>query len=359
MHKTLRKGKLVFKDGSVYEGTLFGGKRNAVGEAVFTTNMFGYQETLTDPSFSGQIVVMTYPLLGNYGCNAMFNQSKKSFCQGFVVGELCDYPSNWRSEQDLEQFLEEQEVPVLVGVDTRAITRKIRNCGVMQCVIVPEEMPQNEVEALLNVDAVKTSVAAVSTSEAYTLGTGKYNIAVLDLGIKQSVLDFLLCFDCCLTVYPALTSAEEIMSHNHDGIFLSSGAENTEEMLKVAETVKVLLGRAPIFGVGVGHQVLALANGAGLSKMKFGHHGVNQPVKDLRNGRIYITAQNHGYVVDEKSLADKDIKITHVSMNDGTVEGLEYTKYPAFSVQYHTEASFGPGEHEYLFKHFVDLMEAR
>lgn len=359
MHKTLRKGKLVFKDGSVFEGILFGGKRNAVGEAVFNTSMFGYQETLTDPSFSGQIVVMTYPLLGNYGCNEMFNQSRKALCQGFVIGELCSHPSNWRSEESLEQFLEKQDVPVLVGVDTRAITRKIRNCGVMQCVIVPSEMADNEVETLLNASAVKNSLKAVSTSEVYTLGEGKYNLAVLDYGVKQSVLEFLKCFDCRLTVFPALTSAEEILSHKPDGIFLTSGAENTEELEVVAENVKMLLGKCPIFAVGVGHQILALANGAQIRKMKFGHHGTNQPVKDLQNGRIYITSQNHGYVVDEKSLNEKDVKITHISMNDGTVEGLEYAEHKAFSVQYHTEASFGPGEHEYLFKHFIDLMEGR
>ena len=358
MHKTLKKGKLVFKDGSVFEGTLYG-KRNAVGEVVFTTGMSGYQETLTDPSFCGQIVVMTYPLIGNYGCNAMFNQNKKSFFQGFVIGELCDTPSNWRSEETLEQFLEAQDVPALVGVDTRAITRKIRDNGVMQGVIVPAEMPQEEVEALLNTPAVHNQVEQVTTKEVYTLGDGKYNIAVLDFGIKQNIINFLLSFDACLTVFPAFTSPEEVLACNPDGVFLSNGPGDPSDLPEIIENIKQLMGKRPIFGICLGHQLMALANGAKTYKMKFGHRGVNQPVKDLRSGRIYISSQNHGYAVDEKSLAGKDIQVSHVSMNDGTVEGLEYTKHPSFSVQYHPEACPGPGGHDYLFKHFVDLMEGR
>ena len=358
MHKTLKKGKLVFKDGSVFEGTLYG-KRNAVGEVVFTTGMSGYQETLTDPSFCGQIVVMTYPLIGNYGCNAMFNQNKKSFFQGFVIGEICDTPSNWRSEETLEQFLEAQDVPALVGVDTRAITRKIRDNGVMQGVIVPAEMPQEEVEALLNTPAVHNQVEQVTTKEVYTLGDGKYNIAVLDFGIKQNIINFLLSFDARLTVFPAFTSPEEVKACNPDGVFLSNGPGDPSDLPEIIENIKQLMGKCPIFGICLGQQLMALANGAKTYKMKFGHRGVNQPVKDLRSGRIYISSQNHGYAVDEKSLAGKDIQVSHVSMNDGTVEGLEYTKHPSFSVQYHPEACPGPGGHDYLFKHFVDLMEGR
>ena len=321
--------------------------------------MSGYQETLTDPSFCGQIVVMTYPLIGNYGCNAMFNQNKKSFFQGFVIGELCDTPSNWRSEETLEQFLEAQDVPALVGVDTRAITRKIRDNGVMQGVIVPAEMPQEEVEALLNTPAVHNQVEQVTTKEVYTLGDGKYNIAVLDFGIKQNIINFLLSFDARLTVFPAFTSPEEVKACNPDGVFLSNGPGDPSDLPEIIENIKQLMGKCPIFGICLGHQLMALANGAKTYKMKFGHRGVNQPVKDLRSGRIYISSQNHGYAVDEKSLAGKDIQVSHVSMNDGTVEGLEYTKHPSFSVQYHPEACPGPGGHDYLFKHFVDLMEGR
>ena len=218
MQTVARKGKLVLKDGSVYEGELYG-KRNAVGEVVFTTGMSGYQETLTDPSFCGQIVVMTYPLVGNYGTNDLFNQGRKSFFQGYVISELCDHPSNWRCEKTLEQFLDEQDVPVLTGVDTRAITRKLRNYGVLQGVIVPAEMPQEEVEKLLATPEVHDQVATVTTPEIYTLGNGKYHVAVMDFGIKQNILEYLASFDCHLTVFPAYTTAEEILAARPDGIF--------------------------------------------------------------------------------------------------------------------------------------------
>ena len=291
MHEKVRKGKLVLKDGSVFEGTLYGGKRNAVGEVVFTTGMSGYQETLTDPSFCGQIVVMTYPLVGNYGCNPLFTQGKKCFFQGFVIGELCDCPSNWRNEQSLEDFLIEQDIPTLAGVDTRAITRKIRNHGVLQGVIVPAEMPEEEVQKLLALPAVHNQVEQVTTPEVYTMGEGKLHVAVMDFGIKRNILKSIEAFGCRLTVFPASATAEEVLACDPDGIFLS--------------------------------------------------------------------AQNHGYAVDEKSLEGKGINISHISMNDGTIEGLEYTKHPTFTVQYHPEACPGPGDHDYLFKHFVDMMEGR
>ena len=280
MHKEIRKGKLVLKDGSVYEGLLYGGKRNAVGEVCFTTGMSGYQETLTDPSFCGQIVVMTYPLVGNYGTNPMFNQGRKNFFQGYVIGELCDCPSNWRNEKSLEDWLEEQDLPTLVGVDTRAITRKIRDHGVMPGVIVPSDMPEAEVQALLDLPAIHDQVATVTTPEVYTMGSGKYHIAVMDFGIKQNILNFLLCFDTRLTVFPASATAEEVMACNPNGIFLSNGPGDPKDLVDVIENVKKLIGRRPIFGICLGHQLMALANGADTYKMKFGHRGVNQPVKD-------------------------------------------------------------------------------
>lgn len=358
MHKTLKKGKLVLKDGSVYEGTLYG-KRNAVGEVVFTTGMSGYQETLTDPSFCGQIVVMTYPLVGNYGCNPLFEQGPRCFFQGYVIGELCDCPSNWRNEKSLESFLDEQDIPTLVGVDTRAITRKLRQYGVLQGVIVPADMPDSEVAALLATPDVHEQVQQVSTPEIYTMGEGKLHVAVMDYGIKRNILNYLVSFGCHLTVFPAATSAEEVLRYNPDGIFLSNGPGDPKDLPEVIENVKKMLGKKPIFGICLGHQLMALANGADTYKMKFGHRGINQPVKDLRSGRIYISSQNHGYAVDEASIAGKGINITHISMNDGTIEGVEYTSHPSFTVQYHPEACPGPGGHEYLFKHFVDMMEGR
>ncbi len=350
----VKQGKLVLADGSVYEGELYG-KRNAVGEVCFTTGMGGYQETLTDPTFCGQIVVMTYPLIGNYGVNNMFNQGRKSYLQGYVIGELCDFPSNWRSERTLEDFLDAMDVPTLVGVDTRAITRKLRQNGVMKGVIVPAETSQAEIDALLVGEEMHNQVATVSSKDVNTLGEGKRHVAVLDLGIKKNILNYLLSFDCHVTIFPADTTAEEILRHNPDGVFISNGPGNPQDAGEVIANVQKLLGAKPVFAMGLGHQVLALANGAETYKMKFGHRGVNQPVKDLRSGRVYITAQNHGYAVCEKSLADKNVTVTHVSMNDASIEGLEYPESRAFSVQYHAADS----EHEYLFKHFVDLMEGR
>lgn len=361
MHKTVRKGKLCLIDGSVYEGVLYGGRRNAVGEVVFTTGMSGYQETLTDPSFCGQIVVMTYPLVGNYGINPMFNQGRRSFFEGYVIGDLCDYPSNWRSEGSLEEFLEAQELPCLAGVDTRAITRKLRSHGVLKGVIVPAETDGAEVQRLLATPDMHDQIARVTTPEIYALGESskKYHVAVLDLGIKQNILNFLQLFDCHLTVFPAFTAPEEILRYNPDGIFLSNGPGDPKDVPEIIENIKKLLGRRPIFGICMGHQLLALANGADTYKMKFGHRGINQPVKDLRTNKIYISSQNHGYAVDEASLEDKPISVTHISMNDGTIEGLEYKAHPSFAVQYHPEACPGPGGHEVLFQHFIDLMEGR
>ncbi len=358
MHKIARKGKLILKDGSVYEGAFYG-RRNAVGEVVFTTGMSGYQETLTAPSFCGQIVVMTYPLVGNYGINPMFSQGRKSFFQGYVIGEMCEYPSNWRCEQTLEDFLDEQDVPVLTGVDTRAITRRIRNYGVLKGVLVPEETSEAEIAALMATPDIHNQIAQVTVPEKYVLGNGKYHVAVLDLGIKQNILNFLQCFDCRLTVYPAYTAAEEILAARPDGIFLSNGPGDPKDVPEIIANIGRLMGRKPIFGICMGHQLLALANGADTYKMKFGHRGINQPVKELSTGKIVISSQNHGYAVDDASLAGKNITITHISMNDGTIEGLAYGDHPSFAVQYHPEACPGPGGHEALFLRFIEMMEGR
>ncbi|MCH4157112.1 MAG: glutamine-hydrolyzing carbamoyl-phosphate synthase small subunit [Acidaminococcaceae bacterium] len=352
--QTVKQGKLVLKDGSVYEGQLYG-NRNAVGEVVFTTGMSGYQETLTDPSYCGQIVVMTYPLVGNYGTNPCFNQGEKCFYQGYVVSELCDAPSNWRCQGTLQDFLEQQQVPVLVGVDTRAITRKLRNYGVLQGVIVPAEMPEAEVQKLLATPDVHDQVRQVTTSKVYTLGDGPLHVAVLDFGIKRNILNYLVSFGCRLTVFPAYTSAEEVLACAPDGIFLSNGPGDPKDLKEVIENIKKLLGKRPIFGICLGHQLLALANGYDTFKMKFGHRGINHPVRDIVEHKICISSQNHGYAVDAKSL-DADVEITNVSLNDGTIEGLRYLKHPTFAVQYHPEASPGPGGHEYLFKRFIKMM---
>ncbi len=352
--QTVKKGKLVLKDGSVYEGELYG-KRNAVGEVVFTTGMSGYQETLTDPSFCGQIVVMTYPLVGNYGTNSCFNQGEKCFFQGYVVSDLCDYPSNWRCQGTLADFLEAQDIPTLVGVDTRAITRRIRKYGVLPGIIVPAEMPDEQVQVLLDTPAVHDQVRQVSTKKIYKVGSGKYKVAVMDYGIKRNILNYLVSFDCALTVYPAYTPASQVLADDPDGIFLSNGPGDPKDLPEIIDNIKQLQGKRPIFGICLGNQLLALANGYDTFKMKFGHRGINHPVKDLLEHKICISSQNHGYAVDAESL-DKNVEITNISLNDGTIEGLRYLNHPSFAVQYHPEASPGPGGHEYLFQRFVKMM---
>ncbi len=356
MHKINYTGKLVLADGSVYEGELLG-RRDAVGEVVFTTGVVGYQEALTDPTFCGQVVVMTYPLIGNYGVNEMFNQGAKSYVQGLVVGELCEVPSNWRSEKTVAEFLNEQNVPTLVGVDTRAITRKLRKQGVMRGVIVPTGTAQAEIDALLAAPEAHDQVAQVTTQEIFTVGQGKNHVAVLDMGNKNYLLEHLAGLNCRCTVFPATATAEEILACNTAGVFLTDGPGNPKDAVEQIATVRELLGKKPIFAIGLGHQVLALAAGADTYKLKFGHRGSNQPVKRLANGRIDITSQNHGYAVDERSLEGKDAVITHLSMNDGCVEGVEYPEQKAFSVQYIPDLVAGEAGQEYLFKHFVELME--
>ena len=344
----------MLKDGSVYEGDLYA-SHPAVGEVVFTTGMSGYQETLTDPSFCGQIVVMTYPLVGNYGVNAQFNQGERCFFNGYVVSELCDTPSNWTSEGTLQDWLEQQDVPVLTGVDTRAITRKIRSYGVLQGVIVPADMPQAEIDKLLETPEQHDQALVVTTKEKYQVGDGKFRVAVMDFGIKRNILNYLASFGCTLTVYPALTTADEILLDQPDGIFLSNGPGDPKDLPTVIENIQKLIGKKPIFGICLGHQLLALASGYDTYKMKFGHRGVNQPVRDLIDNIITISAQNHGYAVDPASL-DENVKISNVNLNDDTIEGLTYLRHPSFTVQYHPEACPGPGRHEYLFKRFIKLM---
>lgn len=349
------KGKLVLKDGGVYEGILYA-NRNAVGEVVFTTGMSGYQETLTDPSFNGQIVVFTYPLIGNYGCNDLFKQSEGCCYQGLIVDELCDEPSSWRDEGTVLDFLDKNDIPVLTGVDTRAITRRIRSYGTLQGVLVPADMPDAEVQALLATPDRHDQVAQVTTKEVYTMGDGPYHVAVMDYGIKRNILLSLVHYGCRLTVFPAETPAEDVLAINPDGIFLSNGPGDPADLTVEIENLKKMLGKKPIFGICMGHQVMALANGAKTKKMLFGHRGINQPVRDLVDHKITITSQNHGFMVDEDSLKGLPVEVTNRSLNDGTIEGLRYLNHPTFTVQYHPEACPGPSGNAYLFERFIKMM---
>ena len=349
------KGKLILEDGSVFTGDLLN-DCTATGEVVFNTGMTGYQEILTDPSYCCQIVTLTFPLVGNYGVAEKFMQSRKSFVNGFIIGELCDEGSNWQKENELAQFLNDQKIPCLYNVDTRAVTRTIRSQGCMKGVIVSEDASQEEVDKLMTVPIKLDVVAEVTTPEKYVMENDGPNVVVMDFGIKQNILNSMHNLGCRLTVVPASTTAEEILAMNPDGIFLSNGPGDPKDVPEVIAEVKKLIGKKPMFGICLGHQLISLALGADTYKLKFGHRGSNQPVKDLRNGRVYISSQNHGYAVKEASLKDLPLEVTHINVNDGTVEGMQHTSLPLFSVQYHPEASPGPDDNMYLFDQFWAML---
>lgn len=357
------KGKLILEDGTIFRGQIFGGSnQTAVGEVVFNTGMTGYQEILTDPSYCRQIVTLTYPLIGNYGTNKTFDQSYKSFVGGFVIGELCDYPSSSSMDKSLIDYLAMQKIPCLYDVDTRALTKKIRSAGTTKGVIVSEYTSQNTIDEMMALPIKRDVVAEVTTSDTYTIGSDDDNapfVVAMDFGVKLHILDSLQRLGCKLTVVPASTPAEDILDMNPDGIFLSNGPGDPKDVPDIIDEVKKLIGKKPMFGICLGHQLIALALGADTYKLKFGHRGSNQPVKNLKTGRVYITSQNHGYAVDERSLKKLPLEVTYVSVNDGTVEGLRHKKLPIYSVQYHPEASPGPDDNLYLFEEFLTMMKDR
>jgi len=351
-------GKLVLEDGTVLSGTARGAQGCATGEVVFNTGMTGFQEILTDPSYCGQIITMTYPLIGHYGVSEIARESRKPYARGFIVRELAERPSHWRSEQTLDGFLKQHNVICLEGIDTRALTRRIREHGTMKGIICTDD---SSVETLLtklrqNVGDVPELVREVSTQQVYRIPGEKQRVVVVDFGCKENILRRLSHYGCDLTVVPAWTSAEEILAYNPDGIFLSNGPGDPKDVPYALDTVKQLIGKKPIFGICLGHQLLGLAFGADTYKLKFGHRGANHPVKDLASGRVYITSQNHGYNVDEQTMDACDLVVTHRGLNDLTVEGMQHRTLPIFSVQYHPEAAPGPQENEYLFVKFMELM---
>jgi len=360
------KAVLVLEDGTIFRGESFGAAGEKYGEVVFNTSMTGYQEILTDPSYKGQIVAMTYPLIGNYGVNAEDVESRKPFLEGFVVKEYSKIASNWRSDQSLGDYLKENKILGIEGVDTRALTLHIRRAGAMKAVLSTIDLNEKSLikkarrsAGLVGVDLVKE----VTIDEKYVWKSKaaeqkpRFKVVVLDCGVKYNILRELAERKCRVIVMPAQATAEEILSLKPDGLLLSNGPGDPAAVSYVIETTRKLIGKLPIFGICLGHQMLGLALGGKTYKLKFGHHGANHPVKDLKTGKISITAQNHGFCVDIGSLNKKEIEITHVNLNDQTLEGMRHEKLPIFSVQFHPEASPGPHDAQYLFDTFIKLME--
>jgi carbamoyl-phosphate synthase small subunit len=352
------KGYLLLEDGLIFEGTLFGCETETVGEVVFNTGMTGYEEIITDPSYYGQIVILTYPLIGNYGISHEDEQSKGPKIKGLVCREFVEEYSNWRGKDNLSDYLNNNNIIGIQGIDTRALVKHIRDKGTMIGKIVSDAVYEREKESFFGgLEEGKEILKAVTAKEAYNIGTGDLKVAVLDFGIKRNILDSLTLRGLSVRVFPAFTPVEEIMAYEPDGIFLSNGPGNPEDYDVVIENVAKLLQLKPVFGICLGHQLISLALGAKTEKLKFGHRGSNHPVKDLANDKIVITSQNHGYVVVDESLKDKPITITHLNLNDRSIEGLKHNELPIFSVQYHPEASPGPGDSSYLFDQFIALMK--
>ena len=358
-----KRAILVLEDGSVYEGYSFGAETSAYGEVVFNTSMVGYQEMLTDPSYAGQIVVPTYPLIGNYGTNEQDFESNKIQVRGFVVREECQQPNHYLNTRTIHQYLAESDIPAIYGVDTRAITRKLRSAGVMMGMITSDKTPQQAMEQLHklpsygSVDFVKqvTTDAPYEWEAELDNSDSLYHIIVLDCGLKYSILRIIRRMGGKVTVVPGTMSADEILDLKPDGIILSPGPGDPELLDYIVTTVKQLIGKKPIMGICLGNQLIARAFGAKTFKLKFGHRGANHPVRDLATGRIHITAQNHGYAVDPDTLKDV-LEVSHINLNDGTVEGLRHQELPIFSIQYHSEASPGPLDNTYLFEKFLEMV---
>src|ERR1019366_2102246 len=366
---------LALEDGRVFRGRGFGASSERYGEVVFNTSLSGYQEILTDPSYSGQIVILTYPHIGNYGTNLLDCESPRPYAEGLVVRELADLASNWRSEEDISSFLSGFGIPIISNIDTRALVRHLRKHGAMRGVISTVD---NDAQALVAKAKASPSMVGldlashVTTSSSYQWNEPsrhilagestapiqpRFHVVAYDYGIKQNILRRLVDVGCRVTVVPAMTSATDVIDLKPDGVFLSNGPGDPEPVDYAAQAMRNMLGRVPIFGICLGHQIIGLALGGKTYKLKFGHHGGNHPIVNLETRKVEITAQNHGFAVDPDSLSEHDVILTHRNLNDDTLEGLRHRNMPLFSVQYHPEASPGPHDSAYLFDRFVTMME--
>ncbi|MBI5557396.1 MAG: glutamine-hydrolyzing carbamoyl-phosphate synthase small subunit [Deltaproteobacteria bacterium] len=368
------KALIALEDGTIYEGESFTGPGETTGEIVFNTGMTGYQEVLTDPSYKGQIVTMTYPLIGNYGVNPADMESDKIQVEAFLIKEYHALPSNFRSRGTLGDLLKKYNILGIEGIDTRALTRHIRVGGAMKAVVSTEDLdPQSLIKKAQNSPGLegRDLVREVTCGEPYgwkenrpvpgtnfsTADGGSYKVVALDCGLKYNQLKLLAERGCSVQVMPATASARDILAMNPDGIFLSNGPGDPAAVEGVIDTVRELLGTKPIFGICLGHQILGLAYGGSTYKLKFGHRGINQPVKDLLTGKIEITSQNHGYCVDFSSLNKDEVEMTHINLNDSSLEGMMHKRFKAFSVQYHPENAPGPHDSLYLFDRFIETMK--
>ena len=352
---------LALEDGETFTGIAFGKAGTTTGELVFNTSLSGYQEIMTDPSYAGQIVTLTYPEIGNYGTNDQDVESRQVFARGLVIRHLSRRYSNWRATASLSEFLEAQGILGISDVDTRAITRHIRDKGAMRSAMSTEILEPEKLIALAKSSSEMEGAdltEEVSTKEPYKVGVGKYKVAVMDFGVKKSILDQLAARDLALTVYPASATADKMLADKPDAVFLSNGPGDPAACAGVLQELpKLISAGLPIFGICLGHQLLCISMGAQTYKLKFGHRGGNQPVKDLVTGKVEITCQNHGFAVSEDSFPDS-LELTHVNLNDHSVEGFRHKTLPIFGVQYHPESSPGPHDANYLFERFFDLIES-
>ena len=363
------KARLILTDGTHFEGLSLGAMGTTMGEVVFNTAMMGYQEILTDPSYHFQLVTMTYPQIGNYGVNPKDFESRRIYAGGFIIREYSPVVSHWQATRSLDEYLKHYGVVGISDIDTRQLTRHLRDQGAQMGMITTSDEPFDVLikrlkgsKQLVGRDIAKE----VTTDERYDWPLDEqindahppaFKVAVYDFGVKFSILRALFQHGCELKVFPASTSADEVLAWNPDGIFLSNGPGDPEPVTYAVNTVKTLLGKKPIFGICLGHQILALALGAKTTKLKFGHHGANHPVRHLPTGAVEITSQNHGFIVDADSLPPGDVDITHINLNDGTLEGFRHKTLPAFSVQYHPESAPGPRDSRYLFENFIKEMK--